>query len=170
MFGLWVALASCTSNFLEGPGVTCPPGTQYYFDATFEVDIPAKSWYYFNTSHINRAEPLFYHIQSDKEVELHVLYRSKCPDRSDRPLSRILGRRRLVKIPIRVPEEANVIVNGLYAEEPTHVKVELKGQHKKKPMSPFVRGTIIFVVTFTAGVTYFIKCVLPPLKPKPKMD
>jgi hypothetical protein len=167
MLALCVALSS-SASYLEGPGVTCPPGTQYYFDASFEVDIGAKSWYYFYTSHVNRPDPLVYHIRSDKEVELHVMYRSKCPDRSERPLSHIPGKRRLVKIPIHVPSDTNVIVNGIYAEEPTHVKVELKGQHTKKPMSPVLRGLIIFVLMLIVAITYFIKCVLPPLKPKEK--
>jgi hypothetical protein len=163
MFFLYCALIS--SEIGRGPGVSCPPGTDYHFDATIEVDIPPGGWHYFYTSHIDRPEPLVYQIRANGTVKVYVQFKSLCPDGSVPPIGVALPRK-LTKVPVTVPEEANVIVNGLHSVEGAHVQLKLLGQHTPKPINPLAKSGFTFVVMVVITGVYFVKCVLPPLKPK----
>jgi hypothetical protein len=149
----------------KGPGIPCPPGTDYHFDTTIEFDIPPDGWHYFYTSHVDRPDPLVYQIKSNATVKLYVQYKSQCPDGTVPPRAVIPPRKR-TKVPIRVPEDANIIVNGVFSPDGAHVQLKLLGQHTPKPISPLTKTVFTFMIMVTLTGVYFVKCVLPPLKPK----
>jgi hypothetical protein len=163
MIAIWFSIASCTSK--KNPGIPCPPGTDYHFDATIEVDIVPKGWHYFYTSHVDRPEPLVYQMYANTTVKVYVQYKSQCPDGSLPPLA-IVPARKSTKIPIPVHENDTVLVNGLYSLDGAHVRLKLLGQHTNKPISPLTKSVVTFVVMVAVTGVYFVKCVLPPLKPK----
>jgi hypothetical protein len=163
MITVWLLIPSCTPS--KGPGVPCPPTTDYHFDATIEVDIRPNGWHYFYTSHVDRPEPLFYQVYTNNTVQVYVQYKTQCPDGSVPPLA-VVPARKSTKIPVPVHEHDTVLVNGLYSQDGAHVRLKLLGQHTAKPISPMTKSIVTFVVMVTATGLYFVKCVLPPLKPK----
>jgi hypothetical protein len=161
MLALYFAISASD----KGPGVPCPPATNYHFDETLEVDISPAAWHYFYTSHVDRPDPLIYQIRTNNTIKLYVQFRSQCPDGTVPPVA-VIPPRKWTKVPIDVPSEANVIINGLYAPDGAEVTLKLLGQHTPKPISPLVKSVVTFLVMITVTGVYFVKCVLPPLKPK----
>ena len=164
---IFLILTLCTAN----SGTGCPPGTQYFFDQTIEIKIEPKSWFYFYTSHAQRVDPLFYEIKSENPVSVYVNLRPKCPTESDEPIALIGGGNKTERVFVQSAEShTGMIVNGLYSELGTKVQLKMLGQGKKKPLlSNFMKLTLLFLTMSLASATFFVKCVLPPIK-KEKAD
>ena len=154
---------------IEGTG--CPPGTQYFFDRTVEIEIKPKSWFYFYTSHAQRVDPLYYQIKSENPVSLYVTLRPKCPNDSYSPYAFIQGGNKTEKIFVQSAEShTGMIVNGLYSEMGTRMQLKLLGQGRKKPLLSSVQKLLLLFITMAvASAVFFVKCVLPPVK-KEKED
>jgi hypothetical protein len=160
MFFALILSATC------GEAASCPPGIEYYFDQTIRPNLTAKTWYYFHTSHILKKTPLVYKIRSPHPFDLYVNFRSRCPDGSEAPLARIPGKNKTVRINVPVDPDATIIVNGMYSEQDTSLSLSLLGQSPPRRISPGVKTAALFLVMSVSAVTYFVKCVLPPIKPK----
>jgi hypothetical protein len=165
MLLLWVGLSRSTDFFAKPPGNPCPKGTDHYVDKSFEFDIPPNGWYYFYTSAFHRDYPLAYDIQSSSTINLYMHYNSYCPDGS-LPANATIPPRQRTRIPIPIPDHVHVVTNGFRSVEGAHVWVKLLGQRQKKPMHPIFRGVILFVIMASITAVLFVKCILPPLKPK----
>ena len=151
-------------------GTGCPPATRYLFDETVEIELEPRSWYYFYTSHALREEPLFYEIRSETPVKVYVSRKPKCPKEEDTPLAEVEGGNKSSSILVENESEMGIIVSGIYSEEGTKLRLKLLGQAtKKRSGHPLIKLLLIFIAMSGAAITFFVKCVLPPL-PKEKQD
>jgi hypothetical protein len=157
--------SAAIGSFPKPAGSPCPPNTDYHVDKTFEFDVPPKGWYFFYTMASSRGPNMSFDIRSNNNVTLYIQYRSSCPD-GTLPPNATIGRKEHIRIPIPVPQDVHVVTSGFTSEEGAHVRVKLVGQRPKQPMHPVLRSMILFAVMAVITAVLFVKCVLPPLKPK----